>query len=44
MRYKSGVKKLRELVINYSYFYIIFKGNLKNDLLQVKVVMRFVHL
>lgn len=36
MRYKSGVKKLRELVINYSYFYIIFKGNLKNDFYKLR--------
>lgn len=36
MRYKSGVKKLRELVLNYSYFYTIFKGNLKNDFYKLR--------
>lgn len=36
MRYKSGVKKLRELVINYSYFYTIFKGDLKNGFYKLR--------
>lgn len=36
MRYKSGVQKLRELVINYSYFYTRFKGDLKNDFYKLR--------